>query len=202
MSEENTMNIWSNIYFTALVIAALAGVISIISGYIQHKLDEKLIRKMQANIAVANDSAAQSNERAANAELRSRELEIQLKKLRLAVADRFIPQFVTDALVPELQKYTNKSVIILVSVSSSHEPRVFSQDLHLLFQTSGWNSNLVNEQSVRVPPPRGIDIFATGEANKEIAEFIHNQFEQLGYLASVEVQETGQFDITIQVFAK
>ncbi len=192
---EKTMNIWSNIYYTSLVVAAIAGAVSIASGFIQYKINGKILTKMQENVAVANSNAASS-------ELKSKELDIQLKKLRLAVADRFIPQFIADTLVPELQKYKNKSVMVLCGESSTHEPLNFSQKLYQLFQASEWTSNLVNQHNTRVPPPRGIVIHATGEANGKIAEFIHNQFKQLGYLISINIQETGQHDITIQVLAK
>lgn len=202
MPEESRKRMWSNIYFTSLVIAAIAGAISIASGFILHKMNEKSSQTMEENIATANNSAAKSNERAANAELQSKELEIQLAKLRLAVANRFIPQFVAKALIPELKKYTNKSVIILCGESSTDEPFIFSKHLHQLFQSAGWTSKLVNQQNVRIPPPRGINIIATGEANRVIAEFVNNQFEPLGYLTSVRIQASGQSDITIQVLAK
>ena len=167
----------------------------------KQKSDEK-IATANANAANASKNAAGANERAAAAELQSKELEIQLAKLRLAVADRFIPQFVADALIPELRKYDKKIVLVLCGESSTHEPLNFSGSLHQLFQDSGWTSTLVNQQNIRVPPPRGINIIATGKANKEIAEFIHNQFSPLGYLTTVIIQETGQADITIQVLAK
>jgi hypothetical protein len=202
MFDEKTLSLWTNVYFGSLILAAIAGAISIAAGFIQNRISSTILDKMKENVATANNSAAHANERAAEAELRSKELEIQLEKLRLAVAERFIPKFVAEALQSELQKYRNKKATILCSESSSDEPLQFSQKLYQLFQTSGWNTEFKNQHNTRIPPPRGIVVSANGEANREIAEYIHNQFVQLGYLISLNVQQTGESDITVLVLAK
>lgn len=52
MFEKKTINIWSNIYFISLLIAALAGAASLVSGYIQHKINTKISMRAQENIAI------------------------------------------------------------------------------------------------------------------------------------------------------
>ena len=56
--------------------------------------------------ATAFENAASSNEKAAKAELKSKELEVELLKLRLAVSDRYLPEFIKNELSKKLKNYS------------------------------------------------------------------------------------------------
>ena len=85
MFEEKTLNIWSNIYFASLIIAAIAGAISIAAGFIQNRLSSAILDKMKSSVAVANETAAKAN-------LRAAEVEKQNIELRRKVANRRITE--------------------------------------------------------------------------------------------------------------
>ena len=90
---------WSNIYFTSLIIAAIAGAVSIISGYIQHKNDSESLINTQKAVAVANKRAKEIEKE--NIKLRSGLASLEKeatdsKSKYLEILERFSPRALSE----------------------------------------------------------------------------------------------------------
>lgn len=204
-----------HVFIIYIVFLALTVVFSVLVWRSSNKYQDAVRRHAEAQIlianataetakkeaAVANQKTAELNERAALAEVRSKELEIQLEKLTLATADRFIPKYVADILIPELKKYSNKKAIIFVGLAN-HEPLDFSRKLYDLFKSANWDAAIIEQRNVIYPPPRGIIITANGEENSQIAKHLFAAFSQLGYIVSEQFESVAGADIEIRVLAK
>lgn len=153
--------------------------------------------------AIANEKAALSNEKAAKAELKSKELELELMKLRLAVADRFIPEFTKSTLGGKLAGFPNKKIRIVCAISNNAEPMNFSRKLNDFFNSIGWNVSLINQSNLIIPAPTGFKIFVLGKKNKNIADIIFEAFRDINYECEIhQVEEDLNTDLIIQVWGK
>jgi hypothetical protein len=149
--------------------------------------------------AKAFESAATSNEKAAKAELKSKEIEVELLKLRLALSDRYLPDFVKAELKKKLGNYPSKKAIIICNISNNAEPYNFSNELSIFLKSIGWHTEVHNSQNVMIPAPTGLKIFVSGKINIEIAELIKNEFAKINYECNVidtkNVNEIIQFQV-------
>jgi hypothetical protein len=152
--------------------------------------------------ATAFENAASSNEKAAKAELKSKELEVELLKLRLAVSDRYLPEFIKNELSKKLKNYSSKNVLIICNISNNAEPMNFSIELSSYLKSIGWKVEIRNNNNVMIPAPTGIKIIVSGKSNFEIAELIKDEFIRINYqceiIKTADVNET----ILIQVNSK
>ncbi|WP_439505522.1 hypothetical protein [Sediminibacterium sp.] len=158
--------------------------------------------KAKKDAATAFEKAASSNEKAAKAELKSKELEMELLQLRLAVSDRFLPDFVKESLTNKLKYYQGIRVLIICNISNNTEPMNFSIELKNFLIGIGWNTEVKNNQNVMIPPPTGIKIYTNGETNLTIAKLIKEEFANINY--PCDIIKTNDFNesILIQVNSK
>lgn len=152
--------------------------------------------------ATAFEKAASSTEKAAKADLKSKELEADLLKLRLAVSNRFLPDFVKRELTNKLKQYQGISVLVICNISNNAEPMNFSLELKDFLNSIGWNAEVKNSQNVMIPPPTGIKIKASGTKNLTIAKIVKDEFATIGYACDIiETSETNKA-IVIEVNSK
>jgi len=152
--------------------------------------------------AKAFESAATSNEKAAKAELKSKEVEVELLKLRLALSDRYLPDFVKAELKKKLSNYPSKKAIIICNISNNAEPYNFSNELSIFLSSIGWHTEVHNSENVMMPAPTGLKIFVSGKTNIEIAELIKSEFAKINYECDVVDTKNGNEIIQFQVNSK
>lgn len=163
------------------------------------KKESEVAKKDAAN---AFEKAAISNEKAASAELKSKKLEVELLKLRLAVSDRYLPEFLKVELTQKLKIYPSKKAVIICNISNNSEPINFSNDLSNFLKSIGWQTEVRNSQNVMIPAPTGLKILVSGKTNLEIAELIKNEFIKIKYQCVVLNTNNGNDVIIIQVNSK
>jgi len=168
----------------------------------QREYDQVTISQSNERSEAAHKEAALSNERASAAEVRSKELEVQLIKLRLATADRFIPANMATVLIATLKKHPNKKALILCAISNNNEPMQFSTRLGDLFASAGWQSEVQNQSNIAIPAPTGVVFTAVGNPNESITQLLFDQISSLGYECYKSIRESGPADIIVQVRAK
>lgn len=166
------------------------------------ELARKESETAKKDAATAFEKAASSNEKAAKAELKSKELEADLLKLRLAVSDRFLPDFVKRELTNKLKQYQGIRVLIICNISNNAEPMNFSLELKDFLNGIGWNTEVRNSQNVMIPPPTGIKIHANGEKNLTIAKLIKDEFATINYPCDIIKTNDTNETIVIQVNSK
>jgi hypothetical protein len=154
------------------------------------------------NAAQAFESAATSNEKAAKAELKSKEVEVELLKLRIALSDRYLPDFLKAELTKKLRSYQSKKAIIICNISNNAEPSNFSNELSIFLKSLGWHTEVHNSQNVMIPAPTGLKIFVSGKTNIEIAELIKSEFATINYQCDVVDTKNGNEIIQFQVNSK
>jgi hypothetical protein len=150
---------------------------------------------------VAKERAAELNEKANKAELRSKELELELIRLGLAVGDRFLPANTQKSLARELKSYSNKNVIIYVNITNDSEPHEFAKKHDSFFSNLNWNVKVVSQNNIRIPAPTGIQVIATGKANRQISEIFYKHMISLNYKCVKSVINSGSIDLQIVIFA-
>lgn len=152
--------------------------------------------------ATANMRAAELNHRATEAELRSKELEKELLKLRLDVADRFLPDYVAEALKTQLGKVGHKTVLINCGIANDGEPLEFSNKLNILFSSIGWQSQVRQLNNTMFPPPTGMVIICSGIENGAIARFIRGQMASIGYQCDIREVKSHPVDLEFVIYAR
>jgi hypothetical protein len=211
---------WNKIVIGLVAATAIVTALYFVASFITHKKTQALdkakdewiaakdkeqeshIASANKKAAEANKTAAESRERAAIAELRSKELEVKLEQLRLAVADRFIPDSVGKTILHELQKHSGKTVVINCELANTAEPLHFATAIGGIFEKANWKVQLRQSNNTMLPARQGVIINGIGQTNGKIAQFIYNQFLPLGYHAEHrQIEGTGS-DLYIQVWAK
>jgi ribosome-binding ATPase YchF (GTP1/OBG family) len=166
------------------------------------ELARKESEAAKRDAAKAFENAASSNEKAAKAELKSKELELELLKLRLAVSDRYLPDFVKIQLTKKLKRYSSKKVLIICNISNNAEPMNFSLELSNFLKSIGWTVEIRNSNNVMIPAPTGIKILASGKSNLEIAELIRDELITINYQCEIIKSTVVNETIIIQVNSK
>jgi len=177
-------------------------VLAIAEANEKSKVAEKDAEIAKKDAAFAFENAAKSNEKAANAELRSKELEKQLLKLRLAVSDRFLPDFVKEELAKKLKNYASRQIEIRCNISNNNEPINFSNALGKFFTDLGWHTKISDGRNVSIPAPTGIKILVSGRVNLEIAKIIKSELDIINYQCDVVDLSNGNDTMVLLINAK
>ena len=175
--------------------------------FLEQEKSKERIASLNMNIESAKAESSKAIAAAEEARLKQKEAEIQLEKLRLAVADRHVPESIFNDLKNELRKYTGRKVLIRIenNISSAQELTTFVESLRKLFSESGWTALVANSGNTLMTgrEPTGTKIIAFGEQNSGIAQFINKQFLSLGYRISYETSGAKKDqDLWIQIWPK
>lgn len=159
MPEETTLKIWSNIYFTALVIAALAGAISIAAGFIQNKLNNAMSEKLKSSVAVANEEAAKANLLAAEAKL-------ELAKFR---APRTLSNEQQKRIFDKVKKFPGTTFTV-TTYPGEPEAVEFSNTISNILVKAGWRLNPNNSKGSLLGSASGLVVVAGKQAGDKAIE--------------------------------
>ena len=168
MPSERWLSLSTSIYFWAAGTAAIAGVIAVLSGYAQNKLNaiisdrkdrefavykqssDERIAELQKELATARAQIAEAQARAAEATQKTREAEVELEKLerpRTLFADK--QQFIAD----EAHAFAGQRYKVAISPAADDGPALWEL-LRAALQKADWIylPQLPGQPSVGVPP--------------------------------------------------
>lgn len=187
---------WSNIYFTSLIIAAIAGAVSIISGYIQHKNDSESLINTQKAVAVANKRAKEIEKE--NIKLRSGLASLEKeatdsKSKYLEILERFSPRALSEEQKQKFVAFMSDKTKGKVEIRLQNDPEsyAFAQEIEQMLKESGCETNL---EIILIPGSfRGLRFSVKSESEPPShAGVLQHAFKEIGYF--IEAQVDGKLE--------
>ncbi len=196
-----SVSFWEWVIIVALSTAAIAGGISVVTGFVagivgyrvadvtqrganeRIRVAEQKVKESDERIAVAEQKVAEAKAKAAEADAKAEEQRLRALRIEEKIAPRKLSQ--TPALIDKLKSFTGITVAIRILIDNNPDGIPFANQLASVLQAAGWQ---VFTHTAGDEYFRGIMITLSNGSTKETTTAAHMLVSELmsdGILAAL-----------------